>query len=380
MALVKKCTAYHIVIRIDGRQVWVSSGTDSKARAGEIERQVRVACRSRDFRFLDADARCVTIALFENQGWSIPADLRAEEPLTLGKAVKMCLAAPENQGRTGRLKTVLDRVVEHFGESLPISSLWVPQIREYLYKRQTEGASSSTINKEKAAISNVFRVLAEHRITSENPALLIPNFNEAGSERQVYVSHSDYRRVVEALPLWLRPIAQTAYYTGMRRGEILGLTRDKVDLSSRIITLRSDDTKEGHAKRVPIHRDLVPILLEALKVRAIGVRDVFLRDGRPITEQVSVYFSRAMAKVKGLETLRFHDLRHTWRANARRSGVPDSVAEAIIGHADRKVPVNRRYGAMDDAELLAAIDRVRFGNGNTVVARERAKRKATMTA
>ena len=380
MAIVKKGTAYHLAIRIDGRQVWVTSGTESKTRAREIERQVVVACRSRDFRSLDADARCATIALFENQGWPIPADLRAEEPLTLGKAVEMCLSAPENDGRSARLKTVFDRVVEHFGESFPISSLWVPQIREYLHKRQTEGASSSTLNKEKAAISSLFRVLAEHRITSENPALLIPNFNEAGNERAAYVSHADFQRVIKALPQWLKPIAQTAYFSGMRRGEILGLTRDKVSLSRRIITLQSDDTKEGHAKRVPIHHELVPILVEALKVRALGVPDVFLRDGRPITEQVSVYFSRAMAKVKGLETLRFHDLRHTWRANARRSGVPDSVAEAIIGHADRKVPVSRRYGAMDDAELLAAIDRVRFGNGETVIMSGKAKRQATMTA
>ena len=77
MALVKKCTTYHLVIRIDGRQVWVASGTESKTRAREIERQIVVACRSRDFRSLDADARCVTIALFENQGWPM-ADGRAE--------------------------------------------------------------------------------------------------------------------------------------------------------------------------------------------------------------------------------------------------------------------------------------------------------------
>lgn len=367
MAIVKKRTAYHLVLRLDGRQVWVSSGTDSKVRAREIERQVRVACQSRDFRFLDAEARCVTIALFRNREWAIPADLRAEEPLTLGKAVEMCLAAPENQARRARLKTILGRVKQHFGESLPISSLWIPQIREYLHTRQAAGAAPSTLNKEKVAISAMFRVLAEARVVQVNPALMIPCISEKSGQREAYVSHSDFQRVLEALPSWLRPIAQTAYYTGMRRGEILGLTRDRVSLSRRIITLRADDTKEGHGKRVPIHQELVPILEGVLKIQALGVADVFLRDGRPITEQINRYWSRALAKVKGVENLRFHDLRHTWRANARRSGVQDSIAEAILGHADRKVPINRLYGAMDEAELLTAIDLIHFGNGETVV-------------
>ena len=74
--------------------------------------------------------------------------------------------------------------------------------------------------------------------------------------------------IAQKCPEWFRPIVWTGYYTGMRRGEILSLKRHKIDLSRRIITLSPEETKEGHWKRVPIHRNLVPILDNARFSRA----------------------------------------------------------------------------------------------------------------
>ncbi|WP_353743188.1 hypothetical protein [Desulfomonile tiedjei] len=51
----------------------------------------------------------------------------------------------------------------------------------------------------------------------------------------------------------------------MRRGEILGLTRKQVNLSKRIIVLSPETTKEAHWKRVPIHKELIPILEGSLE-------------------------------------------------------------------------------------------------------------------
>ena len=45
----------------------------------------------------------------------------------------------------------------------------------------------------------------------------------------------------------LKPIVTLAVYTGMRRGEIMGLERDRIDLERGIITLfdTKRTTKEG---------------------------------------------------------------------------------------------------------------------------------------
>lgn len=64
---------------------------------------------------------------------------------------------------------------------------------------------------------------------------------------------------------------------------------------------------------------------------------------------------------------RFHDLRHTWRTNARRSGVDPQIAETIMGHVFRIRSVNDRYGRISDQELLKAIDMMNFDNGETEI-------------
>jgi integrase len=76
----------------------------------------------------------------------------------------------------------------------------------------------------------------------------------------------------------VRPIALTAFYSGMRRGEILVLGIKHVNLETRIIKLKPEDVKEGKFKRVPIHMDLIPILSDAMKVQALGDDRIFLVD------------------------------------------------------------------------------------------------------
>ena len=47
----------------------------------------------------------------------------------------------------------------------------------------------------------------------------------------------------------------------MRRNEILGLTWDKVDLQSKLLRIKVDDTKDGNQKIVPISNWLKAILM-----------------------------------------------------------------------------------------------------------------------
>ncbi|MGC8660875.1 MAG: tyrosine-type recombinase/integrase, partial [Desulfomonilaceae bacterium] len=64
---------------------------------------------------------------------------------------------------------------------------------------------------------------------------------------------------------------------------------------------------------------------------------------------------------------RFHDLRHTWKTNARRSGIDSEIREMIMGHADRKLDVSERYGIIGDDELVQAIDSFTYDNGLTQI-------------
>jgi integrase len=185
--------------------------------------------------------------------------------------------------------------------------------------------------------------------------------------RQVYMSYSDAVKLFTLLPEWCRPIVQTIYYTGMRVGEAFGLKRDMVDLDKRVIFLRSGMLKESVWKKIPVHRELLPVLNSCLTATTRSEDRLFvIRDRHgvrpPREKSVKNSWRKACAEMNFRPCLRLADLRHTWRRNAERSQMPDSIAKKIMGHST----VNRRYG-VEDNELVQAIDCLTFDHGKTRV-------------
>ena len=184
-----------------------------------------------------------------------------------------------------------------------------------------------------------------------NPVRLVKNLSTKSSERQVYISLRDVHLVADKCPEWYQLIIWTAYYTGMRRGEIFDLTRKQINLAQRMITLTPADTKEAHWKRVPIPRELMPYLKEALRLASLTSEKFFLvRDDRGLRELGKDTFKnpwpRACKALEHAELLkepfpRFHDLRHTWKTNARRSGMDPEIREAILGPSSTVLGVFR---------------------------------------
>ena len=376
MALKKRGDVWHLRIRpFGGKQVWVSTGSALKSRAENIERQILVACGSQDFRALDPEARKACLQLFKNQGWQLPPDLSGEQPqsevLTLWKAVELCLKYPEvaHAANRERHEQAFVHLVKYFGKDRPVKDIWIPHIKEYQIERKHQGAAESTINKEKGTFSKMFQVLIELRHLDVNPARLVKPLSEKSSKRHAYLGLADFRRILSLLPEWYRPIALTAYITGMRRGEVLGLTWKRVDLRKRMIFLGPEDVKEGQWKRVPIHQDLVPILEAARSGRVVGLDSVFLHNGRPVVgkDQVRWCWDRNVAKLGFDPAPRFHDLRHTWKTNARRSGMHPEIEQAIMGHSQRGKTVHEGYGFISDEELVRAIDGMTFDHGETQI-------------
>ncbi len=364
------------------KKVGLRVDATNRKEAEQQEALLMRACRTGNYGILDDITREALVRMFHNQGWELPDVIkgqhRVEQPravLTLWKAAELFLKSPDvvNSKERPRYEICLTHLVEYFGKDASMEELWVPSVKAYMAHRLGQGAAPATVNREKGTLSKVFQTLNEHRLIETNPARLVPNLSQKSGERQVYISFGDVQRIAQACPTWFQRLIWAAFYSGMRRGEILSLTRRQVDLSKRILTLTPSETKEGHWKRIPIHRELVPILEEAMRVPYLGSDSVFLlqdkKGVRPIgVEATKNPWERACQSL-GLEKPwpRFHDLRHTWRTNARRSGVPDQIAEMILGHALRGKRVDERYGYISDEELVSAIDRMTFDNGTTKI-------------
>lgn len=372
MALKKRGKTWHLRIRPFGEQIWVSAGTQLKSEAENTEKQIMVACRSQDYGFLDPISRKVCIQMFRNQRWEIPSRLSGEESiaeeLTLWKGIELCLKYPEvrKSPNRERMEDAFVHVVRMWGKGFPIKKIWIPEIKRYQVERRYQGASASTINKERSALSKMFQVLIEMELCDRNPVRLVKGPDERDGKREVYVSFEDFNWLVSNLPSWLKPIVRTLYFTGMRRGEVLSMTWDNVNLQSRIIRLHAHQTKEHQQKRVPIHRVLVPILEVVGKLRSISTDKVFLTErGKPPSEDSLRKPWKAAVEAVGLDPApTIHDLRHVWKTNAMRSRMDYEIREAILGHGRG---IAGRYGRISDDDLVRAVDGMRFDKGETEI-------------
>ena len=183
--------------------------------------------------------------------------------------------------------------------------------------------------------------------------------------RDIVVSYENFNRIIDALPRHARHVVQAAFYTGMRRGEIMGLTWGRVDMKNRIITLERENTKTDQKRIIPICDELHNIL-EGIPREM--VKDEYGKTA--LSPYVFVYKKLPMKSIRaslrnacekcgipyGRNTkggITFHDLRHTFTTLMRKAGAHDTVIMGITGHKTREM--FDRYNAIDEAEKESAV-------------------------
>lgn len=123
---------------------------------------------------------------------------------------------------------------------------------------------------------------------------------------------------------WIRPMVLLALETAMRRGEMLSLRWENIDLAKRTAFL--PDTKNGESRTIPLSTAAIRVFQSLPS--AIDGR-VFLTTG----EAVKQSFTRC-CKRAGIVDFHFHDLRHAATTNMARK-LPNIIELArVTGHKD----------------------------------------------
>ena len=347
-------------------------GCEGKRQAASIEAELTYALQSKTYSGLTGPARAACVKLFVNQKWEMPEELqpsKIQPPVkvfTFWDAVQLYVNDPSfrSLSKPIRYDEALSHLVKFFGKSRPMKELWIPDLKLYRTLRSNHGAANSTINREMSALSGVFRIALEHQVVEANPCRLLKRLSEKSSLRQVYIGFDDTQRIIAECPDWYQDMIRIAYLTGMRQGEVHKLQWRHVNLNSRIIALHGTETKEGNPKRVPIHRDLLPIFDRIGRVRSLTDNRIF----KASPQSLKWPWVRALKKLEWPDPRpRFHDLRHTWKTNARRSKLDSEIRESILGHSNRALDVSERYGVISDEELVTAIDKFTYDHGLTQI-------------
>lgn len=276
----------------------------------------------------------------------------------------------------------LERSLKHldgFFAGCRVVGITTDRIKVYILQRQEEGAKNATINRELAALKRMLNLARQMTPPKVINMPYIPHLAE-NNVRQGYFEHSEYLALKKALPSYLRPVVTTAYHTGMRKEEILGLQWVQVDLMEGKINLKPQDTKNKEARVIYMEGEL----LETINFQRVlrdqkfpkcpwvffGENEDRIKDFRrswdtgciaaglcePLTDQEGNPVVDKEKKPVLIPNRLFHDFRRTAVRNMVRAGVPERVAMMISGHKTRSV--FERYNIVNENDLKVASKRV----------------------
>ncbi|MCX8027680.1 MAG: site-specific integrase [Thermodesulfovibrionales bacterium] len=142
-----------------------------------------------------------------------------------------------------------------------------------------------------------------------------------------------------------------ALHTGMRKGEILNLKWDNVDLKHGFILIEM--SKNGERREIPINNTLRETLISL--VRRLDVPYVFYNKntGKPYQSDLKRSFNSALKRA-GIKDFRFHDLRHAFTSHLVMAGVDITTVSKLLGH--KSLTMTLRYSHLSKSHTMQAVN------------------------
>lgn len=265
------------------------------------------------------------------------------------------------------------RLEPYFG-SLKASQVTTELLNKFVLTCQGNKLANATINRDLAALKRAFNLAyrSTPRIVQQVP--VFPHLREA-PPRKGFVEQVQYAELCKhTTDLWLRSMLAVGYSFGFRKGELLDMRVNQVDLLGRTIRLWRGETKSGEPRLVKMTQEVAMLLAEC--VRGKRPEDhVFTREnGKPVLDFRETWES--LCRAANVEGLLFHDLRRSAVRNMIRRSVPERVAMQISGHKTRSV--FDRYNVVNETDLAEAARKIEQGASGVTL--ENSYSLATMTS
>jgi len=211
--------------------------------------------------------------------------------------------------------------------------------------------SPSTVVRYMAIISHAFTLaVKEWGWVDENPVLKVTKPKEPRG-RDRYLTSDERDALLKACRTSPNPYLYTvvllAISTGMRRGEIMTLRWNDIDLKGDAITVR--ETKNDEIRRVPLVGPAKQAVTHLAKVRQINTNLLFPSAKRADTPVDLRHPWEQALEYSGVQDFRFHDLRHTAASYLAMNGASLLELSRILGH--KSLEMVKRYAHLSDPHL-----------------------------
>ena len=350
---------YHAVFYERGRsRKWVALGTRQKR---------------------SAERRVVELANRYLKGEFDPWRDALPSSVTLAEAIGAFIQHRNDEGFDAASTQRRQRVLEGFARTLPpeigVEAVDAEHVRNFAWRRDRSEWTRRTYY---ARLRTFFAFCVERGFCERNPTDEVKTPPEP--RRAInYLTAEDLRRLLAAIEhratlskregevLWFADVVRFAAGSGLRLGEIHALRWKDVDLTTGLVTVRSDEvhrTKSGEERVVQVSPQATSVL-RAWHERDRPKRRDFVFHG-PHTKRLSYEGTsrlfRKYRKLAGLpEGLTFHSLRKTYGTVLASAGVPLKTIQKMLGHADITITARTYADVVDSAareQVLQAFEGV----------------------
>ena len=220
--------------------------------------------------------------------------------------------------------------------------------------------SPATVNRYLAALSHAFTIaVTEWEWLDDSPMRKVRKQTESRG-RVRFLSDEERARLLkvckESSNPYLYTVVVLALSTGMRQGEIMGLTWDDVDLNKGRAILH--ETKNGERRAVALTGHALELLKELGKVRRIDSKLLFpSKEIAPQKPQkpmdLRTPWEQALKKAEILD-FRFHDLRHSAASYLAMNGASLAEIAEVLGH--KTLQMVKRYAHLSEGHTARVVE------------------------
>ena len=252
----------------------------------------------------------------------------------------------------------LDGFMREAWAALPLAKL-TPQVFSRYRDTRLKTVSPGTVIRDLGLLRAIFEVarLEWDYPLPENPVAKVRK-PKAPDARERRLQEGELGLLLRASETvrngWLRTGILLAVETGMRRGEMLSIVWD--DICFKTATLLIRETKNGHARRIPLTENAIG-LLKAMSGDVADRRGlIFPVSGNAFRLCWERCKRKAAEDRSSIADLRFHDLRHEAISRFFEMGLSVPEVALISGHRDPRMLF--RYTHLRAEDLACKLQRL----------------------
>ncbi|OGS18673.1 MAG: hypothetical protein A3J83_08840 [Elusimicrobia bacterium RIFOXYA2_FULL_40_6] len=242
----------------------------------------------------------------------------------------------------------IKRFKEHFG-NIYIDQFNALLIEKYKSTRRAT-VEPSSINRELVVLRSMIYRAIEWGMIDRNPVGRFKLF-KVDNQKLRFLSQEEIKSLLDNCSGYLRDIVLVALTTGMRRGEILNMKWDDIDLVNGTIHIPAINSKNSTSREVLINSLLMKVFSN-MKRHPESLYVFCHSDGKRFLETKRSYLT-ALQKAC-IKNVTFHTLRHTFCSQLALAGVDIYTIKELAGH--KKIEMTMRYAHLTPNHKRVALE------------------------